>query len=190
MFSELGREPSSRDGHASSLLTVVTGVVYPLAVTGVAAVVFPDAANGSLIVKDGKADRQPADRPAVRRRRSTSGAGRRRRGRIAYNAGASSGSNLGPMNPALVDAVKERVDDAQSGRSRRSKSRRPGRSGDRLRQRPRSAHLARRRPSIRSAAWPRRAACRQSDVQRAGRAAHRRRARSACWASRASMCCC
>ncbi len=70
---------------------------------------FPRAANGSLIDSDGKAVGSALHRPAVRRSRSTSGAGRRRRRRMPYNAGASSGSNQGARNPALADAVKDRI---------------------------------------------------------------------------------
>src|SRR6478752_5843235 len=89
-------------------LSFLTGVIYPLAVTGVAAVTFPKAAGGSLIEKDGKAIGsrligQPFDdakyfwgRPSAT-------------GPFAYNAGASSGSNLGPTNPVLESAVKDRV---------------------------------------------------------------------------------
>ncbi|WP_310492510.1 potassium-transporting ATPase subunit KdpC [Dechloromonas sp.] len=91
------------------LLTAITGIVYPLAVTGVAKVVFPDAANGSLIVKDGKAigsrliGQNFTDPKYFWGRPSATGP-------MPYNAGASSGSNQGPLNPALVDAVKGRID--------------------------------------------------------------------------------
>ncbi|MBT9522896.1 MAG: potassium-transporting ATPase subunit KdpC [Dechloromonas sp.] len=91
------------------LLTAITGIVYPLAVTGVAKVVFPDAANGSLIVKDGKAvgsrliGQNFTDPKYFWGRPSATGP-------MPYNASASSGSNQGPLNPALVDAVKGRID--------------------------------------------------------------------------------
>ncbi len=91
------------------LLSVVTGIVYPLAVTGVAKVVFPDQAAGSLIVKDGK----PVGSKLIGQnftepkyfwgRPSATGP-------MPYNASASSGSNQGPLNPALVDAVKGRIE--------------------------------------------------------------------------------
>lgn len=91
------------------LLTVVAGLIYPLAVTGVAQVVFPVQANGSLIVKDGKPIGsaligQPFDDPKYfwGRLSATSP--------YPYNAAFSSGSNLGPTNAALLDEVKARVD--------------------------------------------------------------------------------
>src|SRR5690348_16620084 len=90
-------------------LTVVTGVVYPVVVTVIAQVVFPHQANGSLIVKDGKAVGsrligQPFDDPKYFWGRPSATAP------AAYNGAASSGSNLGPLNDALVDAVKARID--------------------------------------------------------------------------------
>ncbi len=90
------------------LLTIVTGIVYPLAVTGVAAVAFPAAATGSLIVKDGqvvgsKLIGQPFDDPKYFWGRPSA------TGPYGYNAGASTGSNLGPLNDALETAVKDRV---------------------------------------------------------------------------------
>lgn len=90
------------------LLTLITGVLYPLAVTGLAQLIFPTQSNGSLIVRNGEvlgSERigQPFDdlkyfwgRPSA-----TSG--------FPYNAAASSGSNLGPSNPALADAVEARI---------------------------------------------------------------------------------
>ncbi|MFZ2973465.1 MAG: potassium-transporting ATPase subunit KdpC [Ferribacterium limneticum] len=91
------------------LLTAVTGVVYPLAVTGIAKAAFPEAANGSLIVKDGKAvgsrliGQNFSDPKYFWGRPSATGP-------MPYNASASGGSNQGPLNPALVDAVKGRID--------------------------------------------------------------------------------
>jgi len=91
------------------LLSVVTGIAYPAVVTAIAQAVFPHQANGSLIVKDGKAVGsaligQPFDDPRYfwGRPSATSPFG--------YNAGASAGSNLSPTNPDLIKAVQGRVD--------------------------------------------------------------------------------
>jgi K+-transporting ATPase ATPase C chain len=91
------------------LLTVLTGVVYPLVVTGIAQVLFPRQANGSLIVRDGKVVGstligQPFDDPKYFWSRPSATSP------FPYNAGASSGSNQGPTNPALAEAVKGRVE--------------------------------------------------------------------------------
>jgi K+-transporting ATPase ATPase C chain len=91
------------------LLSVVTGLAYPALVTGIAQVVFPWQANGSLIVKDGKVVGsaligQPFDDPKYFWGRPSATSP------FPYNAGASSGSNQGPTNPALYDAVKGRVE--------------------------------------------------------------------------------
>lgn len=91
------------------LLTAVTGVVYPLVVTGVAKVAFPEAASGSLIVQDGKAvgsrliGQNFTDPKHFWGRPSATGP-------MPYNASASGGSNLGALNPVLVDAVKGRIE--------------------------------------------------------------------------------
>ncbi|MDE2078650.1 MAG: potassium-transporting ATPase subunit KdpC [Burkholderiales bacterium] len=90
------------------MLSLVTGLVYPLAVTGVSQVAFHDAANGSLIVRDGKVIGssligQPfADAGHFWSRPSATAP-------MSHNGASSSGSNLGPTNPALVEAVKARV---------------------------------------------------------------------------------
>jgi len=91
------------------LFTVLTGIVYPLAVTGIAQAVFPAQANGSVIVKDGKAVGsrligQPFDDPKYFWSRLSATSPQ------PYNGAASSGSNYGPLNDALMDAVRGRVD--------------------------------------------------------------------------------
>jgi K+-transporting ATPase ATPase C chain len=91
------------------VLTVLTGFVYPLVVTGIAQVLFPSAANGSLIVRDGKLlgstlIGQPFGDPKYFWSRLSA------TGPFPYNAAASSGSNYGPLNDALVDAAKARIE--------------------------------------------------------------------------------
>jgi potassium-transporting ATPase KdpC subunit len=88
------------------IFTVITGIIYPLTVTGIAQVVFPHQANGSLIVVDGKAHGseligQQFDDPKYFWGRPSA---------AGYNAAASSGSNYGPMNSALIDSVQARID--------------------------------------------------------------------------------
>jgi potassium-transporting ATPase KdpC subunit len=90
------------------LLTVVVGLVYPGVVTGIAQTVFPQQANGSLVLKDGK----PVGSALIGQNFSAPGHfwGRpSATSPMPYNAANSGGSNLGPLNPALVDAVKARV---------------------------------------------------------------------------------
>ncbi|MGH2670192.1 MAG: potassium-transporting ATPase subunit KdpC [bacterium] len=91
-----------------SLLTVLTGIAYPLAVTGIARWVFPEKATGSLILEDGQAlgsvlIGQPFNDPKYFWGRPSATSP------FPYNAAASSGSNLGPLNPALLEAVEARV---------------------------------------------------------------------------------
>jgi K+-transporting ATPase ATPase C chain len=91
------------------LLTLLTGLIYPLLVTGIAQVVFPHQANGSLIMKDGQVIGseligQPFDDSKYFWGRLSA------TGPVPYNAAASSGSNLGPTNPALIDEVHGRID--------------------------------------------------------------------------------
>jgi potassium-transporting ATPase KdpC subunit len=92
-----------------SLLTVLTGIIYPLAVTGIAQWLFPEQATGSLILEDEQAlgsalIGQPFSDPKYFWGRPSATSP------FPYNAAASSGSNLGPLNPALLEAVKGRVE--------------------------------------------------------------------------------
>ena len=96
------------------LLTLLTGVVYPLAVTAVAQAAMPKQANGSLVERNGKTIGssligQPFDDPQYfwGRLSATLDANGKS---LPYNAAASGGSNLGPTNPALIDEVKGRID--------------------------------------------------------------------------------
>lgn len=91
------------------VLSLITGLAYPLLVTGIAQTAFADAANGSLIERDGKVIGsrligQPFSDPKHFWSRPSA------TGPMAYNAAGSSGSNLGPLNPALSDAVKARIE--------------------------------------------------------------------------------
>jgi potassium-transporting ATPase KdpC subunit len=91
------------------ILTVITGLAYPLVLTGVAQLLFPDQASGSLIVRDGhpigsrligQAFSEPKyfwSRPSATTPQP-------------YNGVGSTGSNLGPLNPALTDAVRSRIE--------------------------------------------------------------------------------
>ena len=101
-------------------LTLITGLVYPLAMTGLAQVLFPSQANGSMIVRDGKVigsaligqqftgdgyfHGRPSATTAPDPNDATKTVG------APYNAANSGGSNLGPTNKALIDRVKEDVD--------------------------------------------------------------------------------
>ena len=91
------------------ILTVITGIAYPLVVTGIAQVAFPSQAGGSLIVRDGKPigsrliGQSFSDPKYFWSRPSATSP-------QPYNGVASTGSNLGPLNPALTDAVKSRID--------------------------------------------------------------------------------
>lgn len=89
------------------VLTIITGIIYPLLITGIAQALFPKQANGSLIYQNGKVVGssligQAFDDP------------RYLWGRISatspqYNASSSSGSNIGPSNPALIDEINGRI---------------------------------------------------------------------------------
>ena len=90
------------------LMTVVTGIAYPVVVTGVAQVLFPRRAAGSLIVKDGKpvGSRligQPFSEPRYFWGRPSATSPQ------PYNGLASGGSNAGPLNPALTAAIRARI---------------------------------------------------------------------------------
>jgi K+-transporting ATPase ATPase C chain len=90
------------------LLAAITGLAYPLLVTGIAQVAWPRQANGSLILRDGRAAGseligQPFDDPGYFWGRPSATVP------FPYNAASSSGSNLGPSNPALEEAVKRRI---------------------------------------------------------------------------------
>jgi K+-transporting ATPase ATPase C chain len=91
------------------VFTILTGIIYPLAVTGIAQVIFPRQANGSIITKDGKAVGskllgQQFDDPKYFWGRLSATTP------YPYNGGSSTGSNLGPNNPDLVKAVQARID--------------------------------------------------------------------------------
>lgn len=91
-----------------AVLSLVTGLLYPLLVTGVAQTVFPHQANGSLVQRDGQTVGselvgQPFSRPGHFWSRPSA------TGPMAYNAAASGGSNLGPSHPALAEAVQARI---------------------------------------------------------------------------------
>jgi len=90
------------------VFTILTGIIYPLAVTGIAQLFFPAQANGSIILKDGKPVGsaligQPFDHPKYFWGRLSATA------LFPYNAAASSGSNLAQSNPALLEQAKGRI---------------------------------------------------------------------------------
>ena len=92
------------------LLSILLGIVYPAVVTGISQVLFPNQANGSVLLRQGQAVGsaiigQPFDAPRYfwGRLSATSP--------FPYNAASSSGSNLGPSNPALVSEVQARIND-------------------------------------------------------------------------------
>ena len=90
------------------VMTLITGIAYPLLVTGVAQAVFPHQANGSLIMKDGKPIGseligQPFSSPKYFWSRPSATSPK------PYDGASSSGSNLGPTNPALLQTVADRI---------------------------------------------------------------------------------
>src|SRR5438093_7446852 len=91
------------------VLSVITGLAYPLLVTGIAQAAFAAQANGSLVTRDGKVvgssliGQNFSDPKYFWGRPSATSP-------MPYNGGGSSGSNLGPLNPALVEAVKSRIE--------------------------------------------------------------------------------
>ncbi len=97
------------------VLTILTGILYPLGITVIAKIFFPKQAEGSLIVRDGKIVGseligQSFDNPKYLW-------GRLSATTPAYHASASSGSNLGPSNPALIDNAKARINSLKAGDS-------------------------------------------------------------------------
>jgi K+-transporting ATPase ATPase C chain len=98
------------------LFTVITGVIYPFLVTGIAQVAFPEKANGSMVKREGRfvgSDLigQPFSDPKYFWGRVSATAP------FPYNAASSSGSNLGPTNPALLDEVNGRLADLKKADS-------------------------------------------------------------------------
>ena len=91
------------------MLTLLTGILYPLAITGIAQLIFPVQANGNIIEHDGKVVGsaligQPFSSPQYFWGRPSATSP------VPYNAGLSTGSNLGPSNPGLAAAVEDRAD--------------------------------------------------------------------------------
>lgn len=108
-FPNLPKTPLLRPALVLFLvLSVITGLLYPLAITGAARLLFPDQAAGSLVVHQGRVVGssligQHFTRPEHFWGRPSATAP------TPYNASASGGSNLGPRNPAQIDAVRQRI---------------------------------------------------------------------------------
>src|ERR1700741_4572485 len=91
------------------IMTVLTGIIYPFAVTGLAQLLFPAQADGSLVTAGG----QPVGSRVIGQSFSDPKYFWSRPSATSpqpYNGVASSGSNQGPLNPALTDAIKSRID--------------------------------------------------------------------------------
>ena len=175
-------------------LTLITGLVYPLAMTGIAQVIFPYQANGSMIERDGKvvgseligqdftSNKYFHGRPSA----TTAPDPKDPTKTVAapYNAANSGGSNLGPSNKALVDRVK-----AISQRcKRRIRARRFRSTWSPLREAGWTPKFRRRRRYFRLPASPRRANCPRAGSGNSLRAIPKA-AGLVCLASRASTCC-
>jgi K+-transporting ATPase ATPase C chain len=90
------------------LFTILTGFIYPMAVTGIAHVIFPFQANGSIVTKNGT----PVGSALLGQKFSDSGYFQGRPSATSpypYNGASSSGSNLGPDNPDLLEVVRSRI---------------------------------------------------------------------------------
>ena len=162
------------------LLTLITGLAYPLAMTAIAGVIFPKQAQGSLIERDGKVvgsaligqefkdDKYFHGRPSATT--APDPADSTKTVPAPYNAANSGGSNLGPTSKALDDRVKEDVDKLKAENPSAAG---PDRSRHHFRQWPRS-RISRRRPRCsRCRASPRRADAGRSRPP-AGHGEHRR----------------
>ena len=130
-------------------LTLITGLTYPLAMTGIAEIIFPYQAQGSLIERDGKvvgsaligqefeSDKYFHGRPSATTAPDPNDS--TKTVAAPYNAANSGGSNLGPSNKALIDRMQGDIDKLKAGKPVAA---RPDRSGDDFGQRARSRHLA------------------------------------------------
>ena len=119
-------------------MAVLVGIVYPLLITGIGQAFFHEKANGSLISSDGKMAGseligQPFSDPGYFWSRPSATSP------FPYNGGASSGSNLGPTNPALLTAIADRIAALRAADPGNTAGR-PDRSGDGLRERARPRH--------------------------------------------------